>query len=84
MLIMPDEVQVTSSAMFSLAPFACLLRTTKVDKIMYSVDYPFVSNESGLRFVEDLEKSGLVNEEELEMICHGNAEKLLNVKAIDQ
>jgi predicted TIM-barrel fold metal-dependent hydrolase len=68
--------------MFTLAPFACLLRVSKVDKIMYSVDYPFVPNENGLAFVEELEQSGLVNQEELELICHGNAERLLNVKAV--
>ena len=77
-----DNIWVTTSAMFSLAPFACLLRVSKVDKIMYSVDYPFVPNENGLAFVKELEKSGLVNEQELELICHGNAEKLLNVKAV--
>jgi predicted TIM-barrel fold metal-dependent hydrolase len=78
-----ENLWVTTSAMFSLAPFACLLRVSKVDKIMYSVDYPFVSNENGLAFVKELEQSGLVTQEELEMICYRNAETLLNVKAID-
>lgn len=67
--------------MFSLAPFACLLRVSKVDKIMYSVDYPFVSNESGLAFVKELQKSGMVNADQLEMICHRNAEDLLKIRA---
>ena len=75
-----QNVWVTTSAMFSLAPFACLLRVSKVPKIMYSVDYPFVPNENGLAFIHELEKSGLVNEKELEMICHGNAEQLLKIK----
>ena len=77
-----QNIWVTTSAMFSLAPFACLLRVSSVDKIMYSVDYPFVPNENGLAFVKELEQSGLVTEAELQMICHGNAEKLLNVKAV--
>ena len=78
-----ENIWVTTSAMFSLAPFACLLRVSKVDKIMYSIDYPFVPNENGLAFVKELEQSGLVSNEELEMICRGNAEKLLGVRAAD-
>jgi predicted TIM-barrel fold metal-dependent hydrolase len=77
-----ESLWVTTSAMFSLAPFACLLRTTSVDKIMYSVDYPFVPNENGLDFIKELENSGLVTERELEMICHGNAEQLLKIKVV--
>lgn len=65
--------------MFSLAPLSCLLRVSDVDKIMYSVDYPFVSNERGLAFVKELQKSDLVDAEQLEMICHKNAEKLLKI-----
>lgn len=65
--------------MFSLAPFACLLRVSDIDKIMYSVDYPFVPNENGLAFIRELQKSDLVNTEELEKICHKNAEKLLKL-----
>lgn len=65
--------------MFSLAPLACLLRVSDINKIMYSVDYPFVPNENGLAFVKELQESDLVNAEELEMICHTNAEKLLKL-----
>ena len=66
--------------MFSLAPFACLLRVSKIDHILYSVDYPFVPNENGLAFVKELEQSGLVSAEDLEKICYGNAERLLKLK----
>lgn len=65
--------------MFSLAPLACLLRVSDIDKIMYSVDYPFVPNENGLNFIKELQKSDLVNVEQLDMICHKNAEKLLKI-----
>ena len=70
-----------TAVQFSLAPLACLLRVSDIDKIMYSVDYPFVPNENGLAFVEALQESDLVNAEQLEMICHGNAEKLFNIKS---
>jgi len=76
-----DNVWVTTSGYFSLAPLSCLLRMSPIDKILYSVDYPFASNEKGLAFVKEMQESDLVNDEQLELICHGNAEKLLKVKA---
>jgi predicted TIM-barrel fold metal-dependent hydrolase len=48
---------------------------------MYSVDYPFATNERGLAFVEELQNSKMVSTEELDLICFKNAEKLLGVKA---
>lgn len=45
----------------------------------YSVDYPFANNEEGLRFMEELERSGLVTKEEFDMIGYKNAERLLGV-----
>jgi predicted TIM-barrel fold metal-dependent hydrolase len=61
---------------------ACILRNTKIDHILYSVDYPFAKNEDGLKFMEDLENSGLVTKEQFEMIGYKNAEALLRIKAV--
>lgn len=79
-MVWNENIYVTTSAMFSLAPFSCLLRVSSADNILYSVDYPFVPNENGLAFVKELQESGLVSPEDLEKICHGNAEKLLKLK----
>ena len=79
--VFQENIWVTTSAMFSLAPLACLLKVSKIDHIMYSVDYPFVTNEAGLAFLKELEQSDLVNDEELEKICYSNAERLLKLKA---
>ena len=75
-----ENIWVTTSAMFSQSPLACLLRVSKIDRILYSVDYPLHSNEEGLDFVKGLQESDLVNDEQWEKICHGNAEKLLKLK----
>jgi predicted TIM-barrel fold metal-dependent hydrolase len=63
---------------------ATILRNTRIDKILYSVDYPFSDNEDGLHFMEELEKSGLVTKEEFEMIGYKNAEALMKVKVQHQ
>ncbi|THY76469.1 hypothetical protein D6C87_03551 [Aureobasidium pullulans] len=72
-----ENFWITTSGMFSLAPLSCLLRMCERDRILYSVDYPFSGNEKGLKFIEEVEASGMVSKEELEMICFKNAEKLL-------
>ena len=75
-----ENFWITTSGMFSLAPLACLLKMCSVDRILYSVDYPFSTNEKGLEFVKEVEKSGMVSQEDLRAICSGNAERLLKVK----
>ncbi|KXH66187.1 2-Hydroxy-4-oxobutane-1 [Colletotrichum salicis] len=47
-----ENVWITTSGMFSLAPMACLLQETKVEKIMFSVDYPFAGNGAGKEFMD--------------------------------
>lgn len=76
-----ENIWITTSACWSLDPMRCMLGNTKVERIMYSIDYPFTLNEHGLKFMDDLESSGLVTNEELEMIAYKNAEALLNIKA---
>lgn len=49
---------------------------------MFSVDYPFEKNENGLKWMEELEQSGLVTNDQCEMIAYKNAEKLLKVKLL--
>ncbi|KAI4721646.1 hypothetical protein E4T48_02109 [Aureobasidium sp. EXF-10727] len=75
-----ENFWITTSGMFSLAPLSCLLRMCARDRILYSVDYPFSGNEKGLKFIEEIEASGMVSKDELDMICYKNAEKLLGVK----
>lgn len=75
------NMYITTSGMFSVNPMACLIRNTPLDHILYSVDWPFSSNEQGVKFLEDLKASGMVKEDEIKAIAYGNAEKLLKVKA---
>jgi predicted TIM-barrel fold metal-dependent hydrolase len=75
-----ENIWITMSGSWSLAPLKCILENTKIEKIMYSVDYPFESNEKGREWFEQLEASGMLTHEQLEMIAYRNAEQLLNVK----
>ncbi|KAL3488639.1 hypothetical protein BJX62DRAFT_253111 [Aspergillus germanicus] len=75
-----ENIWITTSGAWSLAPMKCILHNTNIEHIMYGVDYPFESNERGLTWFGELEGSGLLTEEELEMVAHRNAEKLLKVQ----
>ena len=66
--------------MFSLTPFACLIRQTPIDHIMYSVDWPYSNNTDGLAFMKAVRSSGLVTEEQFKGIAYKNAETLLQVR----
>ncbi len=74
-----ENIWVTTSGLFTLPPLRCLLETTPMEHVMYSIDYPFSTNETGLAFVEEIERSGLLTGEQLKDFCYQNAQRLLKV-----
>jgi predicted TIM-barrel fold metal-dependent hydrolase len=74
-----ENIWITTSGMFALPPLVCLLQTTDISHVLYSVDYPFSSNEKGLAFVEDVQKSGLLSEDDFAKFAYRNARDLLGV-----
>ncbi|GAW21854.1 hypothetical protein ANO14919_113800 [Xylariales sp. No.14919] len=77
-----NNIWLTTSGNWALDPLACILRNTKHDRIMYSVDYPFAKSPNGLKWLHELEDSKMVTEEELEGIRWKNAAKLLRLNVI--
>jgi predicted TIM-barrel fold metal-dependent hydrolase len=75
-----ENIWITTSGTWSLAPLKCILENTKIERIMYSVDYPFESNEKGREWFGQLEESGMLTHEQLDMIAYRNAEQLLKVR----
>jgi uncharacterized protein len=70
-----DHVSITTSGLFTLPPFEIALAVFGVDRVMFSVDYPYASNQMGRQFLDDLK----LPQGDLEKICHGNAERLLGL-----
>jgi predicted TIM-barrel fold metal-dependent hydrolase len=75
-----ENIWVTTSGVWSLDPLRCMLHNTKIERILFSVDYPFEKNENGLRWMKELEASGLVTQDQLEMIAYKNGEVLLGIR----
>ena len=67
------------SGFFSTNAMVTVLRNTAVDRIMYSVDYPYNSITLGKRLMADLWNSTLVDETVWLAIARGNAEMLLGI-----
>lgn len=80
MQVWEENIWITTSGVWSLDPLKCILGNTKVDHILFSVDYPFAKSEEGLQWMNELEQSGLVTQEEFEKIAYKNSEKLLKIR----
>jgi uncharacterized protein len=70
-----DHFYVTTSGYFTVPPFVCAQQVVGIDKILFSVDYPFSSNALGRTFLDRLELS----DEDMDKITHRNAEELLKL-----
>jgi len=72
-----DQVWITTSGFFTMVPFVSALLAFGVDRIMFSVDYPFASNARARAFLDSLP----VSPADREKIAHGNADRLLRLTA---
>ena len=70
-----DQVWITTSGFFTMVPFMAALMTWGVDRIMFSVDYPFASNARARAFLDALP----VSPADRAKIAHGNADLLLRL-----
>ena len=70
-----QQVHITTSGFFTQPPLKIALDTFGIDNIMFSVDYPFSTNEMGIEFLNAIE----LPDEKIAKIAHGNADKLLNL-----
>jgi uncharacterized protein len=72
-----DQVYVTSAGFFTNPPFTAALETFGIDRLMFSVDYPYASNADGRAFLDNLPLSPA----DKEKFAHGNADRLLKLNA---
>ena len=72
-----DQVWITTSGFFTMVPFMAALMSFGVDRIMFSVDYPFASNARARAFLDALP----ISPADRAKIAHGNADRLLRLAA---
>jgi predicted TIM-barrel fold metal-dependent hydrolase len=74
-----ENIWVTTSGFFTVRTFQQLRQVTPIERIMYSVDYPFSSAELGWEFIQKLAESGVLTDSEMDLFAHKNAESLLKL-----
>lgn len=66
---------VTTSGYFTVPPFQCAMSVLGIDRLLFSVDYPFADNAAARQFLDTLP----ISEPDREKLAHGNAERLLGL-----
>jgi predicted TIM-barrel fold metal-dependent hydrolase len=69
------NVWVTTSGLFSIPPVMCTVQVLGIDRVLFSVDYPFGSNAAGRALLDTLPLSPA---DKAKIAC-GNAEGLLGL-----
>lgn len=70
-----DHLHLTTSGYFTLPPLLCALQVFGADRLLFSVDYPYSTNQQGRSFLDALPLSPA----DLHKIAHTNAERLLKL-----
>lgn len=76
--IFQQHFHITTSGYFTLPPLLCALQVVGADRILFSIDYPFSSTETGRRFLDSLPLSPA----DKHKLAHLNAERLLKLTAV--
>jgi predicted TIM-barrel fold metal-dependent hydrolase len=71
------NIYLTTSGYFTLSPLRCALEVAGIERLMYSVDYPFSPNTHGREFLK--KAAGVLSAEDMEKLAGGNAEKVLKI-----
>ena len=70
-----DNFHVTSSGYFTQPPFLCALQVVGIDRLLYSIDYPFSANMTGKAFLDSIS----IPPADLHKFAFGNAQRLLRL-----
>ncbi len=70
-----EHFWITTSGNFSTPALVCCMMEMGIDRILFSIDYPFVPNAPGPKWMETVPLS----DEDKAKVLHGNAERLLKL-----
>jgi predicted TIM-barrel fold metal-dependent hydrolase len=73
-----NNVWVTTSGMFTSGPLDLLIEVLGIDRVLFSVDYPFCTTTQGRDFLDSL----ALSPDELAKLSHRNAETLLRLTPV--
>lgn len=71
-----DQVYVTTSGLFTRPPLDVALAVFGTDRVLFSIDYPYSSNQQGRTFLDSVKLPA----GDLEKLAHRNADQLLKLR----
>jgi uncharacterized protein len=72
-----SNIHITTSGLFTVPPLKLALEVLGADRILFSIDYPYSSTETGRKFLDNMH----ISESDMEKITHTNAERLLQLNS---
>jgi uncharacterized protein len=69
------HVVITTSGLFSVPPLRCALDVFGIERVLFSIDWPYAPNDEGRRLLEEAPLSP----DDLDLFAHGNAERVLGL-----
>ncbi|KAH7194679.1 hypothetical protein DER44DRAFT_793641 [Fusarium oxysporum] len=75
--VMHSNICITTSGMFDVQSLRCLLGNMPLERVMFSVDYPFSDKKLGTEYLETIRRGGILDADEVEAFSSGNARRLL-------
>jgi uncharacterized protein len=71
------NIHLTTSGYFTVPPLQCAIEVVGIDRLMFSVDYPFSPNPRGRDYLNTL--ASTLSPEDMAKLIHANAESLLKL-----
>ncbi len=71
-----DQVWITTSGIFNEPPLYAALMTFGIDRVMFSIDYPYSTHMMGRQFLDKIWMAPA----DMAKFCHGTADALLKLK----
>ena len=71
-----DQVWITTSGIFNEPPLYAALMTFGIDRVMFSIDYPYSTHMMGRQFLDKI----WLAPSDMAKFCHGTADALLKLK----
>ena len=73
-----SNFHITTSGYFTQPPLRCAIDVVGMDRMLFSVDYPFSPNTRGRAFIDSLPE--MLGPDDLALLTHRNAERLLKLR----
>jgi predicted TIM-barrel fold metal-dependent hydrolase len=75
-----SNIHITTSGYFTQPPLRCAMEVVGMDRLLFSVDYPFSPNTRGRAFLDSLTER--LDPDDMAALTHRNAERLLHLRSL--